>query len=467
MRSERLVGRRPGVRGAGAGADHAGAPAAAASTQIFTYLDPGGEILVSGDRHATLLTVVARPYGRRPDRGPDLRRRARRRQRRVRGAHHGQLHARSRLHRALGERPETGELQFGLPAALIVLLLVVGTLVGAAIPMMMAIISIVVALGVTARHRAGVRAEPVHREHDRRDGPGAGHRLLAVHRLAAARGAPPRPRHAEAILVVADTATRAVVFSGIAFTLAMIAMLLVPDTTLRSLGLGAVIVGLVSIVVALTFHPALLMVLGDRVDRLALPWLGRRIAASAGEEGPSGGAPSGGHAPAGGQPDRLDGRAPGARLPGARPAPGRSGDVGAARPTPSPSRAWSRWSATSRAAPPTRSTSSSTARPTTRGRQQGLTRLRAELAGDRDFAARTLTVETRPAHRRGLRAAHGRAEQRAGVGGGRPSARRLRSRRLRRGGGPRLRRRHAGRGARLLRGRCRLAADRDRLRARR
>jgi RND superfamily putative drug exporter len=60
----------------------------------------------------------------------------------------------------------------------------------------------------------------------------------------------------------------------------------VPDTTLRSLGFGAVVVGLVSIVAALTFHPALLMVLGDRVDRLRVPWLGRRVAASAGEEGP-------------------------------------------------------------------------------------------------------------------------------------------------------------------------------------
>jgi RND superfamily putative drug exporter len=89
-----------------------------------------------------------------------------------------------------------------------------------------------------------------------------------------------------AILTVANTATRAVVFSGTAFVLAMSAMLLVPDTTLRSLGLGAVIVGLVSIAVALTFHPALLMILGDRVDRLRLPWIGRRIAASAGEEGP-------------------------------------------------------------------------------------------------------------------------------------------------------------------------------------
>src|SRR6185503_18773237 len=44
----------------------------------------------------------------------------------------------------------------------------------------------------------------------------------------------------EAILTVSSTATRAVVFSGSAFALAMIAMLLVPDTTLRSLGLGAV-----------------------------------------------------------------------------------------------------------------------------------------------------------------------------------------------------------------------------------
>ena len=45
------------------------------------------------------------------------------------------------------------------------------------------------------------------------------------------------------------------------------------------------VVGLVSITVALTFHPAFLMVLGDRVDRTRLPWIGARIAASAGEEG--------------------------------------------------------------------------------------------------------------------------------------------------------------------------------------
>ena len=45
---------------------------------------------------------------------------------------------------------QTGELQFGLAAALIVMLLVVGTLVGVAIPMLMEIISIIVALGFAA-----------------------------------------------------------------------------------------------------------------------------------------------------------------------------------------------------------------------------------------------------------------------------------------------------------------------------
>jgi RND superfamily putative drug exporter len=89
----------------------------------------------------------------------------------------------------------------------------------------------------------------------------------------------------DAILTVAGTATRAVVFSGCAFVLAMLGMFLMPDSTLRSLAVGAIAVAVVSLAVALTFHPALLMVLGDRVDRLRVPWLGRRVADAAGREG--------------------------------------------------------------------------------------------------------------------------------------------------------------------------------------
>ena len=62
-------------------------------------------------------------------------------------------------------------------------------------------------------------------------------------------------------------------------------MFLVPTTILRSLALGAIVVAIVSIGVALTFHPALLMVLGDRINKLRVPWLGKRVAESAGKEG--------------------------------------------------------------------------------------------------------------------------------------------------------------------------------------
>src|SRR4051812_28799538 len=224
-----------------------------------------------------------------------------------------------------------GELKFGLPAALIVLLLVFGTVTGAIIPMLMAIMSIVVALGITSAVGQVFQLNLFITNMIVAMGLALGidYSLFIVSRLREERHRGSDTR--EAIMTVANTATRAVVFSGTSFVLAMIAMLLVPDTTLRSLGLGAVIVGLVSIVVALTFHPAVLMVLGDRVDSLKVPWLGRRVAASAGEEGPILAARRArGHASSGDQPDRHDSPVAGARLTGPRVAVGRRGHVVAA-----------------------------------------------------------------------------------------------------------------------------------------
>jgi RND superfamily putative drug exporter len=254
--------------------------------EIRTYLDPGGESLVSADRHATVLPVVlAAPKDERiagliskvesadGDAGFATN---------VTGSHTLGLDFEELSASDLSK----GELQFGLPAALIVLTLVVGTLFGVAIPMLMAIISIVVALAVTSvvGQAFPLNLFVLNMVVAMGLALGIDYSLFIVSRLREERHRGSATR--EAILTVAGTATRAVVFSGTAFALAMIAMLLVPDTTLRSLGLGAVLVGVVSVLVALTFHPALLMVLGDRVDRLRVPWLGRRIAASAGEEGP-------------------------------------------------------------------------------------------------------------------------------------------------------------------------------------
>jgi RND superfamily putative drug exporter len=255
-------------------------------TQVSSYLDPGGRILISADRHATVLpVVVAEPN---EDRIADLVALVQRTD--GSGGFAAHITGTNTLDRDFTELSASdlskGELQFGLPAALIVLLLVVGTLVGVAIPMLMAIISIVVALGIAAVVGQAFQLNLfiVNMIVAMGLALGIDYSLFIISRLREERHHGSGTR--EAILTVSNTATRAVVFSGTAFALAMIAMLLVPDTTLRSLGLGAVIVGLVSIVIALTFHPAILMVLGDRVDRLRVPWLGRRIAASAGEEGP-------------------------------------------------------------------------------------------------------------------------------------------------------------------------------------
>ena len=254
--------------------------------RVSSYLDRGGAMLVSADRHATVLPVVlAEPKDERiaalvaaVERSDGA------------GGFATHVTGGHTLDRDLEELSardlSKGELQFGLPAALIVLLLVVGTLFGVAIPMLMALISIVVALAVTAvvGQAFPLNLFVLNMVVAMGLALGIDYSLFIVSRLREERHRGSATR--EAILTVAGTATRAVVFSGTAFALAMIALLLVPDTTLRSLGLGAVIVGVVSVLVALTFHPALLMVLGDRVDRLRVPWLGRRIAASAGAEGP-------------------------------------------------------------------------------------------------------------------------------------------------------------------------------------
>ena len=88
---------------------------------------------------------------------------------------------------------KSGELEFGLPAALIVLLIVFGAVVAGLVPLVMAIISIVVALGLCAPIAARVRALGLRREHAHGHGPGARDRLLAVRPLALPRGARGRP----------------------------------------------------------------------------------------------------------------------------------------------------------------------------------------------------------------------------------------------------------------------------------
>ena len=56
--------------------------------------------------------------------------------------------------------------------------------------------------------------------------------------------------------------------------------MLVPSTIFRSLAAGAILVGIVSVLAALTLLPAVLGLLGDRIDALRIPFFGRAATAS-------------------------------------------------------------------------------------------------------------------------------------------------------------------------------------------
>ena len=70
----------------------------------------------------------------------------------------------------------------------------------------------------------------------------------------------------EAIVVTGRTASRAVLFSGGTVMLALLGLFIVPITTFRSLGLGAVLVVGIAVLAMLTLVPALISLLGDRLD---------------------------------------------------------------------------------------------------------------------------------------------------------------------------------------------------------
>jgi putative drug exporter of the RND superfamily len=253
--------------------------------RVSSYLDARGEDLVSTDAHATILPVVLAPEEE--DSIEDVVEIVQSADGEGEFAVHitGEFTVGRDFEKVSEEDLQQGELKFGLPAAMIILLLVFGTLVGAAIPLTMALISIIVALALVAviGQFFDVNLFVTNMLVAMGLALGIDYSLFIVSRLREERGK--GLPHREAILNVSSTATRAVVLSGTAFSLALLGMFLVPTIILRSLALGAVVVAIVSIGVALTFHPALLMALGDRIDKLRVPWLGRRVAAAAGTEG--------------------------------------------------------------------------------------------------------------------------------------------------------------------------------------
>ena len=172
---------------------------------------------------------------------------------------------------------KSGELRVGLPSAFVVLILVFGSLVAGLVPLVMAIVSIVVALGLCAlvAEAFSLSVFFINMLTGMGLALGIDYSLFVVSRYREERG---RGRvELDAIALAGATASRAVLFSGTVFVIALTGMLLVPSNIMKSLGVAAIVVGIVSVLSALTLLPALLGVLGDRVNAFRVPWLGRNV----------------------------------------------------------------------------------------------------------------------------------------------------------------------------------------------
>jgi putative drug exporter of the RND superfamily len=254
--------------------------AVTAAQSFYTTRDPS---LVSQDRHATALLINVPDSDRagdvvdvvdRADADPDFA-----------VAITGDQTVDNDFNELSQSDLKNGELRFGVPAALVVLVLVFGALVAGLIPLLMAILSIVVALGLVALFSQAFDLSVfiVNMLTGMGLALGIDYSLFVVSRYREERGR--GLEEPAAIAAAAATASRAVLFSGTAFVVAMIGMLIVPNNIMRSLALGAILVGIVSVVAALTLLPALLGLLGDRVNALRVPFVGRAAVQTANPEG--------------------------------------------------------------------------------------------------------------------------------------------------------------------------------------
>jgi RND superfamily putative drug exporter len=171
-----------------------------------------------------------------------------------------------------------------LPLAAVVLLLVFGSVVAAGVPLIVGGSAVIVALAAIFGLASMMPMSIFVLNLSTLLGLGLGvdYSLLMTSRFReelAGRSGPDRV--AEAVRVTVATAGRAVFFSGLTVLLGLLGLVLFEFMILRSVGIaGALVVGL-AVAAAVTLLPAILAIVGDRIDALAI----RRTSARPSTEG--------------------------------------------------------------------------------------------------------------------------------------------------------------------------------------
>lgn len=167
----------------------------------------------------------------------------------------------------------TGE-GIGLLVAMVILVIVFRALGAAPIPIMMAIVTIIMAISaaMVIGQLQPVSFFIINMITMIGLAVGIDYSLFIVSRYREERRA--GVDKVEAIARSGATASRAVFFSGLTVVIALLGMLVVPASIYFSLGLGAILAAVMAVIGALTLLPAFLSLAGDRVNAISISFPG-------------------------------------------------------------------------------------------------------------------------------------------------------------------------------------------------
>ena len=179
----------------------------------------------------------------------------------------------------LGESSTMRGEMIGLSAAIVILTIVFGAIASAILPIILGMVSIAVALGLTALVGQTMDLTFMITNMVTMMGLAVGidYSLFVLTRFREERS---RGREKmDAIGVAGATASRAVFFSGLTVVLALTGLVIFPLSIFISMGIGSILVVLMAISASLTLLPAMLGLLGDRVNKFRIPFIQRGTSA--------------------------------------------------------------------------------------------------------------------------------------------------------------------------------------------
>ncbi|MDQ3880432.1 MAG: MMPL family transporter [Chloroflexota bacterium] len=252
---------------------------------IVTYADVADRDLVSDDRHVTVAVVsLAEDPVESIEDAPRLRALVER-PAGIETYVTGQPVVQHDFNAAAEEDLVRAEV-VSVPVALVILLIVFGTLVGAALPLAIAALAVPTTFAVIGLLAGQMEMSIFVSNVASMIGLALAidYSLFMVSRF---REELQRGDVATALERTMATVGKAVAVSGIAVAIGLSALIVFEAPALRSMGIGGVVVVVSTLVFGLTVLPALLAILGPRVNRLRLPvprWLGPRIGEDEGGE---------------------------------------------------------------------------------------------------------------------------------------------------------------------------------------